>query len=93
MRNVDLYGILSQVVTDKIRARRMRLAGHHVRHSKLAASNLVLLELKYGTRSRGRLVISYIDILRRDTGLNNTEKIRTLPVIPKLVLVNTLTST
>jgi len=43
IRNVDLFRILS-LVTDKIRARRMHLAGHCVRDPELAASNLNPLE-------------------------------------------------
>ena len=37
-KNIDLYGALPRV-TDKIRARRMGLAGHCVRHPGLVASN------------------------------------------------------
>ena len=39
--NVDLYGTLPRV-TNKIRAKRMDLAGHCVRHHKLVASSLIL---------------------------------------------------
>jgi len=77
MRNIDLYGQLPRV-TDKIRTRRMRLAGHCVRHSELAASSMILWEPKHGRRSRGRPATTFIDTLRRDTGLNNTEEIQTL---------------
>ena len=41
MRNVDLYGKLARL-TDKIRQRRMRMAGHSLRHPELVASELVL---------------------------------------------------
>jgi hypothetical protein len=77
IRNVDLYDTLPRV-TDKIRARRMRLAGHCVRHPELAASGLILWEPKHGTRSRGRPTATYVDTLKRDTGLSNTNEIRTL---------------
>ena len=70
--NVDLYGTLPRV-TDKIRARRMGFAGPCVRHPELVASNLILWETKHGTRSRGRPATTYIDTLRRDTGLGNRE--------------------
>ena len=76
-KNVDLYGTLPRV-TDKIRARRMGLAGHCVRHPELVASNLILWEPKHGTRSRGRPATTYIDTLRRDIGLSNTGEIRAL---------------
>ena len=39
--NLELYGGLPRVST-KIRARRLRLAGHCLRHAELAASKLVL---------------------------------------------------
>ena len=78
-KNVDLYGALPRV-TDKIRARRMGLAGHCVRHPELVASNLILWEPKHGTRSRGRPATTYIDTLRRDTGLSNTGEIRALMI-------------
>ena len=77
VKNVDLYGTLSRV-TDKIRARRMGLAGHCVRHPELVASDLILWEPKHGTRSRGRPATTYIDTLRRDIGLSNTGEIRAL---------------
>lgn len=40
-KNVDLYGTLPRV-TNKIRAKRMDLAGHCVRHHELVASSLIL---------------------------------------------------
>ncbi len=43
VRNEVLYGNLPRV-TDKIRERRLRLAGHCVRHSELEMSDLVLWE-------------------------------------------------
>ena len=77
MRNVDLYGNLPRL-TDKIRERRMRLAGHCTRHPELVASELVLWEPTHGTRSVGRRHTTYIDCLKRDTGLSNTAEVRTL---------------
>ena len=77
MRNVDLYDTLPRV-TDKIRARRMRLAGHCVRHPELAASDLILWEPTHGTRGRGRPAATFVDTLRRDTGLSSTNEIRAL---------------
>ena len=73
-KNVDLYGTLPRVI-DIIRARRMGLTGHCVRHPELVVSNLMLWEPKHGTHSRGRPATTYIDTLRRDTGLGNTGKI------------------
>ena len=77
MRNIDLYGKLPRL-TDKIRMRRMRLAGHSVRHPELAASELVLWEPTHGRRNRGKSRTTYIDTLKRDTGLSDAAEIRTL---------------
>ena len=77
MSNVDLYDTLPRA-TDKLRARRMRLAGHCVRHPELVASGLILWEPTHGTRNRGRPVATYVDTLKRDTGLGSTDEIRTL---------------
>ena len=43
MTNEDLYGNLPRI-SNKIRERRLKLAGHCVRHNELEASNLVLRE-------------------------------------------------
>ena len=77
MHNVDLYGKLPRL-TDKIRQRRMRMAGHSVRHPELVASDLVLWEPTHGSRSLGRRRVTYIDSLKRDTGLSETSEIKTL---------------
>ena len=53
MRNIDLYGGLPKV-TEKVRVRRMRLAGHCVRHPELAASPMIPWEPYRGTSKRGR---------------------------------------
>ena len=58
----------------------MGLAGHCVRHPELVASNLILWEPKHGIRNRGRPATTYIDTLRRDTGLSNTGEIRALMI-------------
>ena len=77
IKNVDLYDTLPRV-TDTIRARRMRLAGHCVRHPELAASSLILWEPKHGSRNQGRPAATYVDTLKRDTGLSSTSEIQTL---------------
>ena len=77
MRNVDLYGNLPRL-TDKIRERRMRLAGHCIRHPELVASELVLWEPTLGNRNNSGRHTTYIDCLKRDTGLSNTAEVKTL---------------
>ena len=59
-------------VSDKIAARRMRLAGHCQRHQELPASKLVLWEPTHGHRSRGRPTLTYVDVLKMDTGAHRT---------------------
>ena len=65
-------------LTDKIRQRRMRLAGHCIRYPELVASELVPWEPTHGSRNVGRRHTTYIDCLKRDTGLNNTAEVKTL---------------
>jgi len=52
MTNEDLYGNLLRI-SNKIWERRLRLAGHCVRHSELEVSNLVLWEPTQGKFNRG----------------------------------------
>ena len=66
--NKELYGNIPKV-SDKIRERRMRFAGHCLRNVKEPVSKLVLWVPTSGHRSRGRPTKTYIDILKRDTGL------------------------
>ena len=77
MRNTELYGDLPRL-SDKIRQRRMELAGHCWRHRELAASELILWEPKHGSRNRGLQRTTLIDTLKRDTGLSSVDEIRTL---------------
>merc|ERR1712082_299075 len=55
--------------SDKVAARRMRLAGHCHRHQELPARHLVLWEPTHGHRSRGRPTWTYVDILKKDAGV------------------------
>ena len=75
--NVELYNNMPKV-TEKIRQRRMKLAGHCVRHSELMASNLVLWEPTQGKRRVGRRKTTFVDSLKKDTGLESTTEIRSL---------------
>ena len=61
----------------KIKKRRLRMAGHCVRHPELAASNLVLWEPTQGRASRGGQSLTFIDQLLRDTSLKTAADIRT----------------
>ncbi|KAJ8375765.1 hypothetical protein SKAU_G00063450 [Synaphobranchus kaupii] len=75
MSNVDLYVDLP-LVTSKIRQRRLRLAGHSVRHPDLIASKLVLWEPTHGKATRGAKRITYTDMLRKDTSYASTDELR-----------------
>ena len=66
IRNEDLYQEIPPL-SDKIRTRRMRLAGHCYRHVELSAQRLVLWEPTHGTKRRGGQQQTYVDTLRRDT--------------------------
>ena len=77
IRNVVLYGDLPRV-TDKIRERRMRLAGHCVRHPELEASKLTLWEPTHGKARRGKKRTTYVDVLRHDCSADNTAELKSL---------------
>ena len=75
MRNVDLYAGLPSV-SEKIRERRLRLAGHCVRHPELAASPLILWEPTHGTARRGRQTQTFVNMLKRDTSYSSAAELR-----------------
>ena len=81
--NKEVFGTLPRV-SSKIQARRMRLAGHIQRHDDLVAHDLLLWEPSHGYRGRGRPPLTFVDTLRKDTGLVNTEEIRRLMADRKL---------
>ena len=75
MTNEELYDGLPKLST-KIATRRMKLAGHCIRHPEEEASKLVLWEPEKGVRNVGRGAVSYIDNLMEDTGLVTPKEIR-----------------
>ena len=78
--NEVLYQDL-QPLSEKIRGRRMRLAGDCIRHTTEMAHKLVLWEPTRGKRNRGRQPVTYIDCLKEDTGLTNIDEIRTAMMV------------
>ena len=74
MTNKELYGELPQV-SCKIQQRRMRLAGHCLRHPEEIANKLVLWEPLEGIRNRGPQKTTYVDNLLRDSGMDNTQEL------------------
>ena len=77
LTNSQLYQELPPV-SQKIQARRMKLAGHIIRHPEEVANDVVLWEPKEGKTNRGRRTISYIDNLMEDTGTSTPAEVRTL---------------
>ena len=77
LTNQELYGNLPPI-TSKIKQRRLRLAGHCVRHKEEVASELILWETKSSKASRGRRRHTVIDSLITDTGLRSSNEIKTL---------------
>ena len=80
----QLYAALPRV-TVKIRERRMRLAGHCVRHPELAVSPLVILEPINGNKSKGRRRLTFVDQLKEDATQQETTELRTLMLGPGCV--------
>ena len=70
--NKILYNVMP-LITDVIAIRRMRIAGHCLRHNDKIANNLILWGPKFGRRNRRRHKFSYIDNLNEDTDLNDID--------------------
>ena len=77
LTNRELYGNLPKV-TEKIRERRLKLAGHCVRHSEEVASNLVLWKPSHGKPNRGRKRKTYLDNLMNDTNMERVDELQSL---------------
>ena len=76
MTNVQLYDGLPPV-SSKVASRRLKLAGHCVRHPEEEASKLILWEPTQGRSNVGRRAVTYIDTLKRDTGIEATHELKT----------------
>ena len=79
VNNDVLYGTLPKL-SDKIRSRRLKLAGHCIRHPELLANDLITWEPEARRKEtrRGRPWQSYLSTLLRDVGINSKEELRTL---------------
>ena len=75
--NVNLYANLPRVSV-KIRMRRLKLAGHCMRHPELSANPLILWEPKQGNRKRGRCRDTFVNVLKKDTGLSSNQELQTV---------------
>ena len=75
LSNSQLYRSMERVST-KIRIRRLKMAGHCVRHPELSVSPLVLWEPTHGRAVRGRAKLTYIELLKGDTGCASTTELQ-----------------
>ena len=74
--NKNVYDKLP-LVSSKIKSRRMRMAGHCIRHPQLSTNPLILWEPTQGKANRGRRRLNYVDVFKKDTCLLEKEEIRT----------------
>jgi len=74
--NVRLYKGLPKL-SDKLRVRRMKLAGHLMRHPEEAAHDIVLWEPLHGNPKQGAPSMNYVKLLKKDTGLETAAEIKT----------------
>ena len=72
MTNKELYGDLPRI-TDKIRERRLSFAGHCCRSKEETVSRILNWNHKHGKRKAGRPNLTYIDLLKQDTGLEESD--------------------
>ena len=77
LTNKQLYGNLPKI-SEVIREKRLKIAGHCVRHKEEIANQLVLWQPTRGKRKRGRQAITYVDCLLQDTGLEEVNELKTL---------------
>ena len=75
--NAELYGDLPRVSL-KVRQKRLRLAGHAIRHPELPLSKVILWKPVHGHRGRGRPRATYVDNLLIDTGVETAGELETL---------------
>ena len=76
LTNIELYNGLPKI-SDVIRGRRLKFAGHSYRQYGDPVSELVLWQPKHGTRKRGCPAKTFTDILKEDTGLDNEHELAT----------------
>ena len=63
--NIQLYRGITKI-SEVVKQRRLRLAGHCIRNTDELALNLMLWNPKNGLRNRGRQSTTLIDILKSD---------------------------
>ena len=74
MTNEELYGTMMRA-TVKIQERRMWFNDDTIRQVGTPLSKLMLLELTHGCASRGQPALTYIEVLKSDAGVTDTEEL------------------
>ena len=77
LTNEEIYRELPKV-SIKVQQRRMRLAGHCIRHKEEVSSKLILWHPTEGKTNGGRRNKTFVDNLLQDTGMVNTQELRTI---------------
>ena len=72
-----MYGSLPRL-SNKLRSRGLKMAGHCIRHPELLASYLVLWEPLHGRAKQGRPRRIYVFMLMKEVRTNSKEELRTL---------------
>lgn len=70
--NDALYGGLPRITTT-IKEKRLRFSGHCWRSKNEIVHDLILWELKHGTRRSGRPPLTFTDQLENDTGISREQ--------------------
>ena len=52
----------------------MRFAGHNIRQAGTPFSKIIPWEPSHGLTSRGRPALSYVEVLKSDVGVTDTEE-------------------
>ena len=72
MTNKELYGDLPKL-SQKIRERKGRFAGHCFGNKNEPVSSLIHWIPKHGSRKPGRPPLTYVDVLKHEIGLETSE--------------------
>ena len=75
--NTQLYRGIPKI-SEVIKQRILRLAGHCIRHTDELAHNLILWTPKNGIRNRGSQPKTFIEILKNDCDCEEEYELRTL---------------
>ena len=75
--NKTLSGDL-QPISNVIRKRKLKFAGHTFRDKSSTAHSLVTWDPQHGVSSRGRPNATFVDTLLRDTGMENATQLEKL---------------